>query len=334
MKKNNIDISLIIPVYNGEKYINRCLDSVINQTLNNFQTIIINDGSTDNSLKRIKKYEKKISNLLIVDKKNEGSWKARIDGVKNATGKYVTFMDVDDEIEPGFIETLYNTIKQTKSDISICGYCRIDNYTNKLVSKEMLSYGKTVINVEKDMAKLALINTSNWNKMYKKALFDKAINYEVSSISFEDLTLNVLAYINAKTIAFNDSCLYKYYVNPNSLMKSINVEHIEKLKNTFVELRNYIEKANTNMLPLIDFMAVMHLGFSINQRIYNSNCKNKKIIKDLCKYIKLNFPMWKKFKVKNLKLYILKIIFSLNLVYSFLKIYVFMINKLKIDIKW
>lgn len=335
MKKINNLVSIIIPIYNGEKYIKRCLDSVARQTFKDYQIIIINDGSTDNSLELINKYQSKFSNLLIINKKNEGSWKARIDGIKATRSKYITFMDVDDEIEPRFIEELYNTITENNADISVCGYYRIDSVTNKIYAKEMTGFGNSVIDIQKDIKKIALINTSNWNKMYKKNLFDKAINYNVASISFEDLTLNVFAYCKASKIAFNDSYLYKYYVNSKSLMNSINVEHLEKLKNTFLNLRKEIKNENIHMLPLIDFMAVMHLGFSINQRIYNSKNENKKVyIKDLCKFVKRKFPLWKKYKTSNFKLKIMKFVFLLNLVYIFLKCYTFMINKLKIDVKW
>ena len=171
MIKNKFDISVIIPVYNGENYINRCLDSLVNQTYNNFQTIVINDGSIDNSLNLIKKYEKKLSELIIIDKKNEGSWKARIDGIKRADGSYVTFIDIDDEVLNNFVEVLYNSIKENKADISVCGYYRIDSSTNKILAKEMTSFKNKTIDIEKDFSQLALINTSNWNKMYKKDLF-------------------------------------------------------------------------------------------------------------------------------------------------------------------
>ena len=237
MIKNSFEIAVIIPVFNGENYIIRCLDSLVNQTYKDFQTIVINDGSNDNSLELIKEYENKLNSLLIIDKENEGSWKARIDGIKIANSNYVTFIDIDDEVENNFIEVLYNSIKNNNSDISVCGYYRIDSSTGKVMAKEMTTFKNKTINVEKDMSILALINTSNWNKMYKKELFDRAINYDVASISFEDLTLNMFAYCDVKKISFNDSCLYKYYVNSDSLMNKINVEHLDKLKNTFINLR-------------------------------------------------------------------------------------------------
>ena len=333
MKINNV--SIIIPVYNGEKYIKRCLDSICSQTFQDLETIIVNDGSTDNSLELINNYTDKIPNLVIINKENAGSWKARIDGIKASNSEYITFMDVDDEIEPNFVEELYNTITANNADISVCGYYRIDSETNKICSKEMTGFGNSVIDLQKDIKKIALINTSNWNKMYKKELFNQAINYSVDSISFEDLTLNVFAYSNANTIAFNNSYLYKYYVNSKSLMNSISIEHIENLKKTFLNLKDEILKKNEYMLSLIDFMAVMHLGFSINQRIFNSKIDNrKKHINDLCRFVKDNFPLWKKFKTSSVKLKIMRFIFAFNLVYPFLKIYTFMINKLKVDVKW
>ena len=124
-------VSIIVPIYKTEKYLKRTLDSLTNQTLDEVEIICVNDGSPDNSLQILKEYKEKYAdkNIVIIDKKNEGVWKARIDGIKVATGEYIAFTDSDDYVEPDFVEKLYNNAKENSADIAICGFKRIDDST-------------------------------------------------------------------------------------------------------------------------------------------------------------------------------------------------------------
>ena len=99
-----INVSIVIPVYNVEKYLKQCLESVVNQTLDKIEVICINDGSTDNSLNILKEYEKKYNNIIIIDQENKGPGFARNIGMKRASGKYIYFLDSDDYIELNAME--------------------------------------------------------------------------------------------------------------------------------------------------------------------------------------------------------------------------------------
>ena len=101
-----INVSIVIPVYNVEKYLKQCLESVVNQTLDKIEVICINDGSTDNSLNILKEYEKKYNNIIIIDQENKGPGFARNIGMKRASGKYIYFLDSDDYIELNAMEIL------------------------------------------------------------------------------------------------------------------------------------------------------------------------------------------------------------------------------------
>ena len=107
-------ISIIVPVYNNYNFLDKCLDSIINQTYKNIEIILINDGSTDNSLKKLKKYAKVDSRIILINKKNEGVSKARNDGIKISTGKYITFVDSDDYLECDAIEKIYIALIKNK----------------------------------------------------------------------------------------------------------------------------------------------------------------------------------------------------------------------------
>ena len=113
-------ISVIVPCYNVEGYIKKGLDSLINQTLKEIEIILINDGSTDDTINILREYEKKDKRIIIIDKKNEGVSKARNDGLKISTGEYIAFMDSDDWYELNTLELMYNKAKENDYDIVAC----------------------------------------------------------------------------------------------------------------------------------------------------------------------------------------------------------------------
>lgn len=120
-QKNKITISVIVPVYNAEKFISKCLDSILNQN-NNVELVVVNDGSTDSSLKILKDYAKKYSNIKLINQENKGVSVARNIGLKNATSKYITFVDSDDWLEPNAIDSAIKILKKDKPDILMTGY--------------------------------------------------------------------------------------------------------------------------------------------------------------------------------------------------------------------
>lgn len=108
---NDIKISVVVPVYNVEKYIGQCLDSILGQTLKDIEIICINDGSKDNTLEILKDYAQKDSRIILIDKENEGLSKARNQGTEIASGEYISFIDSDDWIDENYLEALYNAAK-------------------------------------------------------------------------------------------------------------------------------------------------------------------------------------------------------------------------------
>ena len=119
LEMSDIKVSVIVPVYNVEKYLRQCLDSIINQTLKEIEILCINDGSTDSSPEILKEYEEKDSRIKIINKKNAGLSAARNQGLELAKGEYVSFIDSDDWINETFCEALYTAAKKYDSDIAI-----------------------------------------------------------------------------------------------------------------------------------------------------------------------------------------------------------------------
>lgn len=131
-------ISIIIPVYNIEKYLSRCIESVLDQTYQNLEAIFVNDGSTDNSLKILEEYQKKDKRIKIINKENAGSGAARNDGIEQSKGEYLAFLDSDDWYEKDFLERLYKNLKENNSEIAMCNPKMV--YNNKERNKNINTY--------------------------------------------------------------------------------------------------------------------------------------------------------------------------------------------------
>ena len=137
-------ISVIIPVYNAEQYIKRCLNSVLNQTFNDYEIIMVNDGSTDGSLEILKKYESQNSKLKVITQKNLKAAAARNSGLKYASGEYIAFIDADDYVHNDYLRILYENMVNFKADVSTCGFYKSSNATpyNRLKQKYSIYMNK------------------------------------------------------------------------------------------------------------------------------------------------------------------------------------------------
>ena len=135
-------LSIVVLIYNLEKYLPRCLESLVNQTLEEIEILCVDDGSTDSAPQIIEKYARKYPNKVkVFHKPNGGEFTTRNFGLERATSEYVTFVDSDDYVELDWAEKLYNAAKQNNADIAVCGFERIDSETGKVISKDMTSIG-------------------------------------------------------------------------------------------------------------------------------------------------------------------------------------------------
>ena len=200
-------ISVIIPVYNVEKYLKECLDSVINQTLKDIEIICVNDGSTDNSLDIIKEYAQNDNRIIVIDKKNAGLGAAYNSGLEVAKGEYIGFVEPDDYISLNMYENLF---KHANSDVDIV---KSDYYTvkNNIVSKSN-SYYKYKNNVYKNyqVNEMILRHVSHWSGIYKQAFLKKyKISFhETCGASFQDTGFAVQVYTLARNIFITNEAYY------------------------------------------------------------------------------------------------------------------------------
>ena len=344
----NVKLSLIIPCYNVEEYLPKCLDSIVNQTLDGVEAICINDGSPDNCLKILKDYQKKYGDkIVIIDKKNEGVWRGRKDGIKKAKGEFIGFVDSDDYVLPDFAEKLYNAAIKNNADIAVCGFDRIDLDTGKLYSREMCKPKHKNIIIEENPGLLLELNGAPWNKIYKAELLKNMPEIKNIPPVLDDMMFIQLVYINAHKITFIPDSLNRYMVRKDSIINTIEPDAIPNTYAAMKEIRDlYAKEKSEDYLDYVDANAFLHLGISLMYRLSaNKNVDFKKLLKENRKFLNQNFPKWhnnKYVKLKyirknngsNGKLYLVKKISDLHLFRPFLATYRTMINKLGVDIKW
>ena len=342
-----IKVSIIVPVYKVEKYLRRSMDSLVNQTLEGVEIICIHDGSPDNCLSILREYEEKYKDkhIVIIDKKNEGVWKGRFDGIRVAKGEYIGFTDSDDYIALDYAEKLYNAAKEKNCDISVCGFDRVDVDTGHVYSTEMTKHAGKKIDMEKNPEDILSINTALWNKLYKAEVLKEMDNLPNPPRILDDMMFLCLVYLRAKTITFISDSLYFYMVRQDSIMGTIKKEQIESTQNAMVDVRNIYDKKNKSLLKVLDAMAFLHFGISLTFRLSYDKENFKETYQTVKNYINKEFPNWKKcnylniwynitHNCSNLKIAIMKKVYKMGLYKCFLSIYRFMIDKLKIDIKW
>lgn len=337
-------VSIIVPCYKVEKYLKRSMDSLVNQTLDNIELICINDGSPDNCLKILKEYQRKYTqkDIVIIDKKNEGVWKGRFDGINKAKGEYIAFVDSDDYVTTDYAEKLYNAAKEKDSDILVCGFYRVDVEDEHIYSKEMTKFASKHVDMEKNPEDILTINTALWNKLYKANVLKKIKNLDDPPKILDDMMFLLLAYLNTKKIDFIGDSLYYYMIRQDSIMAKINENQIVKTEKAMINIKKIYmkDKEGKNLIEVIDSMAFLHFGISLMLRLSDSE-NFEKILEKNEKYLDENFLTWRttkylkmKQKNSNNKVAFMKKVYERHQYGIFLKIYKWVLKTFKIDIKW
>ena len=340
-------LSIIAAVYNLEDYLPRCLDALVNQTLQEIEILCVDDGSTDSAPQIIDEYAKKYPNKVkAFHKQNGGEITTRNYGLERATGEYVTFVDTDDYVELDWAEKLYNAAKENDADLAVCGFERIDLDTGKVVSTNMTNFGNTVKTINSKDDFMLFINPAPWNKIYKleKVKDLRFLNFR----GFNDMIFLTSSYTKIEKVAFVPNVLYHYFLRYDSQIHSVNKQDVENFKKYLLDLKSlYIkEKKYEEMKYILDLMAFIHLGTSVMYRVsYDKNINMKKMLKDTIKYLDENFSTWRKSPYLKLGyslkkgfthtgLWGVSKLYKWNIPIVYIKLYRFMIDKLKIDIKF
>lgn len=223
MKNKEELISVIVPVYNVEKYVEKCVNSILEQTYDNFELILINDGSTDNSLEVINRLKEKDKRIIIIDKKNGGVSSARNSGMKIARGEYLLFIDSDDYLENDYIEYFYYLITRDNGyDVGI-NYNKFNIYTPEQVAKEKVE----IIPSDKAMEFIYTgeINVAVWNKIFKSSfLKNHSINFNEEIWYGEGMLFNIQCLQYTDKVIAGNKRVYHQFFNQNSAMRDFNLK--------------------------------------------------------------------------------------------------------------
>lgn len=237
-------LSIIIPVYNKELYLKRCIDSIINQTYKELDIVIINDGSTDNSLEILKEYENKDNRIKLINKQNGGVASARNAGIKSATGNYITFIDADDKIDSNMMKSMFEILKSTNVQVVKCWY--VEEYANeqKYVSMELKENQVEISSRDGFIETIypMLINTYRLNSccgvlIDVNVIKENNISFDESIATGEDFLFicNIITHIERITLINNP--YYHYFMTENSITRTRNMEQLKS--KCIQKTRNY-----------------------------------------------------------------------------------------------
>ena len=291
----NPEVTVIVPVYNSEKYIKKCIESILNQTFKKFELLIINDGSKDNSQKIIEEYQKKDpERIVIVNQENKGVSRTRNEAIKMANGKYLMFIDNDDYIDKDYRETFVNAIKENDLDVVLGGYRR-PNEEGKVIKELHLK--------DEEWSKFMIF--APWAKIYKKEyLINNDITFLPVNIG-EDVYFNIQAMFLSEKIKIIDYVGYNWFFNTKSVSNTVqknikNLQVYDLLNKCYyvIKEKKILEKNYEIMEMYFIRYIVWVLLFSIKKLDYKTiNEEYKKIFS----WLKEKFPNYKKNKLLGLR---------------------------------
>ncbi len=277
-------VSVVIPVYNVEKYLNNTIDCVLNQTYKDYELLLIDDGSTDSSGKICDTYAQGYDNIRVFHNQNQGPAKTRNFGIENAKGEYVAFIDSDDLIRENYLQAMMEGYQQEEVDLAMCGYERFDSETNETTSTHLVKEEEySVLESNRELARLfttprtSLNGVSIWAKIYKRnILMDYNIRFPENIDYEEDCCMNVQYYRHVRKTYIVNKSLYRYRQLKNSLSKVYKETTYANLVNGYNERMKFIKEFPNNK-KLCDGVNVVFLVVTMgNLKKIEASSMNKK----------------------------------------------------------
>lgn len=280
-------ISIIIPVYNGEKYIKKCLDSIKSQTFQDYEVLIINDGSKDNTKKIIETYLED-DRFKLYNRTNHGIGSSRNFGIEKSKGNYICFIDSDDYVHLNYLEKLYTKINSDKLDMVVCNYIELNEELNIEKKVKINEFANTTINKNPEL--LLEINKSPWNKIYKKNII-KNIKFP-ENLKYEDTEFLLKVMKNAK-IGYINEYLNYYIIHSNSETTTMD-KRVFDILTIIKNIRDFYENSNSDVKEYINRMTLQILTtYTIQQKYQKDKKLANKFINNAFEYIEDNIPNYK-----------------------------------------
>ena len=286
-------ISIIVPIYNTGKYLEKCLESIINQSFTNFEVICIDDGSTDNSYDILTRYKEKYNNFKIIYQENQGVAIARNNGLKNANGDYIIFIDSDDFIINDYLEKLYNESVMTNADVVICNFYRY--YEDTSISIPVMYKKNKGIYTSNEILKALipdnLIHSYLWNKLWKRELFN---NLSFPDIKYEDIAIMCHLFYKAKKISIINDSLYYYRIRKTSIVRSYSITTQNDYMKAYMYTRIFLKenkiydefKYSFRLLSIKVFLVMFFINIFLIKEYNNLNI-TKENFKEIYKFIRI-----------------------------------------------
>ena len=310
-------ISVIIPVYNVERYLERCLDSIVSNSYEDLEIICINDGSTDNSYEILRKYAEKDTRICLINKKNGGVSSARNAGIKASNGEYIAFVDSDDWVHKEYFMYLFKLITESKADLAICGHKVTASYVeDEILEKGQFQYMNLGI---EDFFRSNSIKRVPWGKIYKRSLI-KEIQFAENVSLAEDLLFNIEVVCSRPKIkiAVSEEKLYYYYERQESAVHLLSAQFIIPAARSLFE---HSKTTTFNML-INKFYVLETVKQCLAARYLGMFLKERKVINDECNYmIKSIIPLlWENNKITKKEKLIYTIFWRIPLSYRVFRI--------------
>ena len=279
------DISIIVPIYNAEKYLNKCIDSLVNQTKKELEFILVNDGSTDSSEDIIKSYKDK--RIKYFKNKNQGIGKTRNFGIDKATGKYLMFLDSDDYLDINACEKLYNKAIKEKSDLVVFDFYRVEETLKEVTINNFKSSS-----LKENPNLLLDINLGPCNKLIKRELIDKNNTRFNEELKYEDTPFVTEIIKNANKISKLNEYLHYYVIHSNS-ETTVRDERVFDIIKIIDIIRNQY-KDEKYMEDVVNKLTVRTFtNYTIQQRVQKDLKVGMKFIDEAFSYMKKNIPNYK-----------------------------------------
>lgn len=238
------EISVIIPVYNGDEHIGKCLSSLKKQSFTDFEVLIVNNGSTDNTQQICKKFADADKRFKIIYHHHGSAGEARNIGIDMAAGRYIAFVDSDDTVLEKYLEKLHTAIVKNNADISVCGFCLYYKNSDRVVQRHRIKdkvYDRS--EAMKELLRDRKMRFYLWNKLWKSELF-KDHNISIPDMYYEDAVACVMLYCHADKVVTTDYCGYSYVRASSSVLREVemNKSRVNDYINTIPMIRRYLEE--------------------------------------------------------------------------------------------
>lgn len=294
------EISIVVPVYNVEKYLDKCISSILQQSFTDFELILVDDGSNDGSERKCDEYKNGDSRIKVVHQENQGLSSARNIGIETSKGKYITFIDSDDFVHPRMLEILYNNILENKADISACGY-EIVPEGKKIYVKSIgnnISIYNNIQSVKKIVEKSESIMIIACCKLYRRDLFQD-VHYPSGKYHEDEFVTYKLLYKSNK-IVVTDAKLYYYVQRSNSITGSTySIKRLDKLEALEQAINFFKNEDNKELTCLAEFRYLFNMQIAYYRVKYEIKY-NKSIMDKLRKQYNEEFRKFAHNNIKNI----------------------------------